>query len=384
MICASATPRILYRLALACLVPVAAIPAWADHSWAAFYDEQFPVRLEGTVTRYEWVNPNVWVFLDISSQSGRVDSWEVEFSPRYDLKRLGWTQDSVHVGDPVEIRGTRARDGSNRAHGLVIQLPNGDVLLDAPEYLTDAETEGVNPADAPTPRWPDGHPRLGPEPGQEGYWGNPSAYALYEDTGTEIVTDRNGLLIDLGQAPQLAPFRDWALALFRYRQQNYFKDDPMIYCLPPGGPRQFHARYGVRFLDQPERQRILVLSRGGNRNFRLIDMDGREIPAPRESTPTYFGYSTGRWDGDTLVVESAGYIERFWMSNGGLPHTESMRLIERFTRLDFDTLEYRVTIDDPGAYTRPWSARWTLEWIPFEDDDEYYCDDYNRELDHVN
>jgi hypothetical protein len=81
----------------------------------------------------------------------------------------------------------------------------------------------------------------------------------------------------------------------------------------------------------------------------------------------------GKWQGDTLVVQSTGYNTRFWMSNGGLPHTEAMKLTERYSRPSHDELRYEVTIDDPLTYTRPWKASWTLKWVP-GDIEESFCE----------
>jgi hypothetical protein len=75
-----------------------------------------------------------------------------------------------------------------------------------------------------------------------------------------------------------------------------------------------------------------------------------------------------------------GLAERFWFSNGGVPHGESVKLTERISRPDYDTLRYEVTVEDPGTYTRPWTASWELQWVPGEDVDEYFCDDNNREI----
>ena len=75
----------------------------------------------------------------------------------------------------------------------------------------------------------------------------------------------------------------------------------------------------------------------------------------------------GKWEGDTLVVDTRGFNEDFWFTNGGLPHTDQLRLVERFSRTDFDTLKYDVTIEDPGAYTRPWSSSSTLRWVAGEE-----------------
>jgi hypothetical protein len=90
---------------------------------------------------------------------------------------------------------------------------------------------------------------------------------------------------------------------------------------------------------------------------------------------SYYGYSTGSWEGDTLVVKSTTFNDRFWFSNGGLPHTEALQLIERFSRPEFGVLEYEVTIDDPLAYERPWTSSWTLEWMEGTDIKVSFCED---------
>jgi hypothetical protein len=181
----------------------------------------------------------------------------------------------------------------------------------------------------------------------------------------------------------VAPFQPWAEGLYEYRQRNLLKDDPMAFCLPPGGPRQFQDHYGIQIIEQPDRKRIFVISGGGNRNWRLIDMDGRALPNIEDVTPTYYGYSTGHWDGDTLVVDAQAFTERFWFTNGGLPHTENLHLTERISRPDSGTLRYQVAVNDPGAYTRPWTGGWTLQWVPNVDIEEYFCDDNNKETEHL-
>jgi len=121
--------------------------------------------------------------------------------------------------------------------------------------------------------------------------------------------------------------------------------------------------------------RILVLLGGGDRNWRVIYTDGRPVGQAAELVLSYYGTSVGRWEGDTLVVESVGFNERFWMTNGGLPHTEALHLTERFSRPDFNTLKYEVTVDDPRTYTRPWSGGWAIKWVPDEEIQEYFCED---------
>jgi len=207
------------------------------------------------------------------------------------------------------------------------------------------------------PRWPDGRVRLGAPSGRSGYWASPSARTLTE----------------LNAKNEVAPFLQWSRAVFLYRQQTKFKDDPLNRCLPPGGPRQFQQPQGVQFVEQREVGRILVLLGGGNRNWRVINTDGRPPGASAEAVPSYYGSSVGTWDGDTLVVDSVGYNERFWMGSNGVPHTEALHLTERFRRPDFGTLSYQVTIDDPRTYTRPWTAGWSLRWVD-GDVPEYFCE----------
>lgn len=341
--------------------------ASAHHSVAAEYDEKKSVTFKGAVVKFDWTNPHVFVLLDVDNAS-----WSIEFPSRIELKRDGWTQDSVHIGDVVTVDASPARDGGKSAWARMLILSSGKRLNAAP-----APFPKVSESAKPTPRWPDGHPRLGFVPGETGYWTS-TATAAMEETGSNVRINASGLLANIADAGKVAPFQPWAKGLYEYRQKNLLKDDPMAACLPPGGPRQFQVPYGIQILEQPEKQRILVMSGGGNRNWRLIHMDGR-AHQPDDVIPTYYGDSVGKWDGDTLVIDTLGFNERFWFANGGLPHTESLHETERLSRPDFNTLKYEVTVDDKGAYTRPWSASWTLHWVPNQEIEEYFCDEYNRD-----
>jgi hypothetical protein len=182
------------------------------------------------------------------------------------------------------------------------------------------------------------------------------------------------------------PFQDWARALFDYRQSRGGLDDPHARCQPAGGMRFFTVPNGMEFIDQPELNRIFIID-GENRDWRRIAMEpGRKHPPEDELIPSYFGDSIGHWEGETLVVDTVGFNEKFWFIRGGLPHTRYMHLTERFTRTDFDTLKYEVTIDDKGAYTRPWSGGWNIRWqyenydgSPGGEIHEYFCIDNERD-----
>ncbi len=241
-------------------------------------------------------------------------------------------------------------------------------------------TETDAPAQ-PAPRFADGTPNLGAVPGGKGFWG----------TGGEVFDHRGRSLPDNITLEEV-PFRPWAKALYERRQANNSMFDPHALCLPPGGPRQFQTPNGFEFIQQPELDRIIIVYGGGPRSWRVIPTDGRSLPdiTDPDLIPTYMGYSTARWEGDTLVIESTGYNEKFWMSRSGIPHTTQLHLTERLSRPDFDTLRYEVTIDDPGAYTSTWSGGFNVNWTrdnwdgtPGGEIHEYLCQDNNRDADHL-
>src|SRR5690606_37131828 len=179
--------------------------------------------------------------------------------------------------------------------------------------------------------------------------------------------------------PKVAPMQPWALGLYMHRQRRFLQDDPMfLNCKPPGGVRHMQSSLGVQLVEDRERQRIFVLMGSGNQNYRIIYLDGREQVEQvggDDDNPLYYGRSVGRWAGDTLVVDTAVFNEDFWFTNGGLPHTDQLRLIERFSRPDLDTLVYEVEVNDPGAYTQPWTSSWELRWIGGEELASYFCQD---------
>ena len=365
-----------------CLSGIALIPAaavFAHHPVQAKFDEAQQVTLTGRVTEIDWANPHIHVFINVDDPSGAFKNWAIELESPIELEWGGWRPDTLVVGDVITVEGPLARNGTEQVWAHSIVTEDGNSVFELPDDIL--ESQLGERVEGPAPRWPDGHPRLGPEPGQSGYWSVPSLHSLVE-TGVSVEMDRHGILANIGDAARVAPFQDWARDLYVMRQQNFMKEDPLfLYCIPPGGPRMFQDPYGVAFLEQPIHQRVTVLMGGGNANWRLIHLDGREPVGQitgNDNNPLFFGRGLGRWEGDSFVVDSTGFNETFWFSNGGLPHTRQLHLIERFTRIDLNTLEYEVTIDDPGAYTREWKSAWTLQWVANKDMPEHYCQD-NRQ-----
>ena len=230
-----------------------------------------------------------------------------------------------------------------------------------------------------TPHLPNGQVNMGVEPGQKGLWEGNAGSTLATNLGRGV--DNNLMNLPTNMKVPDVPFQPWARELYAFRQATSTKDDPHVRCKPSGGPRMFHTPYGMEFIDLPELQRIYVLGVGGPHTWRLIYMDGREHP--KDLDPTFQGHSVGHWEGDTLVVDSVGFNERFWFTREGFPHTEKLHLIERFTRSDSDTTKYEAIVEDPGAYTAPWTGGWYLRWQGAEEMYEYMCQDNNRDVKHM-
>jgi hypothetical protein len=346
----------------------------AHHEVTAKFDESKPLTLDGIVTLVDWRNPHAHVFFNVGGSNGEVVNWAAELDSPVQLEGSGWDRDTLQPGDSISVRGIAARDGSRQVWGeSVVQTATGRKVLFA------AAAAPVAPkAPRPVPRWPDGMPRLGAVDGNSGYWGHPTSTVLQQQ-GANVSIGPNGLLRNLADAPKVAPFQPWALGLYRHRQQRHLADDPLfLNCKPPGGVRLYQSALGVQLIEDRPHQRVFMMIGSGNNNYRIIYLDGREQQGQvrgDDDNPLYYGRSVGKWEGDTLVVDTTGFNEDFWFTNGGLPHTDQLTLTERFTRPDFDTLRYDVTIDDPGAYTQPWSASWELKWVGGEELPSYFCQD---------
>src|SRR5688572_26902032 len=365
---------VLGLVAVAIITALAIAPISAHHEIAAKLDPVKTVTMRGIVTKVDWSDPHVHVFMNVT-QSGTLSNWAVEFESPTDLFRAGYTRETVKPGDTVTVEGYPARDGSRQVWSRTFTMATGNRRV----YDVPAQTAArpTTPAQ-PTPRWPDGQPRLGPLPGGSGYWARPSSTLLVQ-SGQTVEASPHGLLRNIGDVDRVAPFQRWARDLFEYRQRNFLKDDPVfLNCMPPGGPRQFQLPYGVQFIEDREHKRIFVFVGSIDRNWRLIYLDGRAQQGQvrgDSDNPTFYGRAVGKWEGDTLVIDTKGFNERFWFSNGGLPHTDQLHLIERISRPNLNTLRYEVTVDDLGAYTKPWTSTWNLQWIAGEEMPINFCQD---------
>lgn len=203
---------------------------------------------------------------------------------------------------------------------------------------------------APVPRAADGKPDL------TGVWNGPGPGSY----------DRN-----IARDLKPSDIQPWAEALYQQRVSNMGKGAPRANCLPD--PFVYYHMVDIARMVQTPRLIVVLYQGTTNSVHRTIFTDGR--PLPTDPNPTWMGYSIGHWDGDTLVVETAGFNDRSWLDIEGHPHTEALRITERYHRRDFGHLDLEVTIDDPKTFTRPFSLKITKMLMPDTDLLESVCED---------
>jgi len=215
------------------------------------------------------------------------------------------------------------------------------------------------------PRLPDGKPNLtAPAPAVDG---KPDLSGIWR-------ADPGGYGLDLVSDLKRDEILPWADQLFRKRSEEFGRDHPGYRCMPEIGP--FYS-FGI-FKILQGRGTLAVLSEQGQ--FRNILTDGRALP--KDPNPTWMGYSVGRWEGDTFVVETSGFNDLTWLDLGGHPHTESLRVTERYRRSDFGHMKIEMTFDDPKAYRRPWTIVLNALLVPDTELLEFVCNENEKSLQH--
>jgi hypothetical protein len=225
-----------------------------------------------------------------------------------------------------------------------------------------------------TPRLADGRPNL-KAPAPRLLDGKVSFSGIWEVTpDTVMPTDgriRSKFIYDIAAArPGGAPFRPAARAVWTERQRTLGVGAPTERCLPHGIPdAMLTATLPFKMVQTPGL--TIILFEEFN-NWRQVFTDGRALPV--DPQPAWLGYSVGRWDGDTFVIETAGFNDKSWLDAGGTPHSESLRVIERLRRIDFGHMEIDFHFDDPETFTEPWSATVPFHLLPDTDLLEHHCD----------
>lgn len=170
----------------------------------------------------------------------------------------------------------------------------------------------------------------------------------------------------------------WAEALVKQRKDAAGKDDPTARCLPLSSPRSWSNFATQKIIQTADSLTILDEYMA---QYRQIHLDGR--PLPEDPEPSFKGYSVGRWEGDTLVVETTGFKDDQWLDGWGHPLTAQARTVERIRRVNYGTLEVALTVDDPKAYTKPWTTTIKLALALDTDLLEYICNENEKSLKHM-
>lgn len=174
------------------------------------------------------------------------------------------------------------------------------------------------------------------------------------------------------------PYQPWAAALVKKRRAELRLHDPLSYCLPVG-PIRLHTWSTPRKVVQTPG--LVVILNELNASYRQIFTDGR--PLPVDPNPSWNGYSTGKWQGDTLVVQSIGFRDGLWLDSTGNPLTDAARLTERFHRLNYGRMEIEITVNDPKAYTKPWTIK-LYQAIKLDTDLlDFICNENERDTSHL-
>ena len=243
---------------------------------------------------------------------------EVYFSERLMNLRSQFPTTQMRVL-PIFIAMLMATAGTVSAQWIKVQVPG-----------TPRTPEGKPNLTAPVRRTADGKPDL------SGIWNADSRASFLSLAGPGVVP----------------PLQPWALALFKERTDNSGRDKPQVRCMPHGVPDAMLVGPGYPFKIIQTPTEIVMLGEEFNQ-FRQIFTDGRSLPV--NPNPAWFGYSVGKWEGDTFVVETTGFNDGSWL-DAALPHSDALHLTERFHRLSFGKMELDITIDDPKAYTKLWKA----------------------------
>jgi hypothetical protein len=235
-----------------------------------------------------------------------------------------------------------------------------------------AEAQWLNYPTAGVPRLPDGKPNL-MAPAPRTADGRPDLFGIWEPTPKYV---RN-IAADL--KPEDVPMQPWAEALYKERLTGAHSwEEPDANCLPQGVPKIDAAPAPYKFIHMPTGIAILYEA---FTQWRQIFTDGRALPT--NPNPSWWGYSVGRWDGDSLVVDTTGFNGKAWIDQVGHPTTDALRVTERFTRRNIGQMDIQITIDDPKAYTKPWTVTESVHLVVDSELLEFVCNENNRDLEHM-
>ena len=244
------------------------------------------------------------------------------------------------------------------------------VLLAVPSFA-----QWLNYPTAKVPSGPDGKPNLS-APAPKAADGRPDLSGVWQAEGQEFFFD-----LASGLKPGEVVMLPWAKALQQRRVDREHGDDPLARCLPHGVPRvNTNGLFPFKIIQTPG---LVVILYEQLYLFRQVFLDGRKLA--ENPNPSWLGYSTGRWDGDTLVIETSGFNDQTWLDTSvGHPASEALHVIERFHRRNFGTLEVQATINDPKAYAKPWTSKIQKMNLQLDTDlMEFICNENEKDQTHM-
>jgi len=242
-----------------------------------------------------------------------------------------------------------------------------------PAYKTPKKANGEVDLNAPAPRTPDGKPDFsGVWRGAPAGGGRRGAPPPEPPPGTPPLATFNNIASTFKDGLPLTPY---ATDLLAKRKARNSKDNPEASCLPMGIMQFWTQGFPRKFVQTPG---LIVVLYEASSGIRQIFTDGRPLPPQGDPQPYYYGYSSGKWEGDTLVVETNNLRDDGWLDIIGTPLTDQARLTERFRRVSFGRMEIDITVNDPKAYTKPWTVRHVQDIMPDSDIIEFICEENNH------
>ena len=230
---------------------------------------------------------------------------------------------------------------------------------------------GAPKLDAPTPRTADGKPDL------SGLWDVEHNRTCPPDGCPDMPVGQEFINIGWSVKGGL-PYLPWAAAIAKKRTEELRIEDPTSFCLPIGIVRLHTMALLKKIVQVPG---LLVILNEHNSSYRQIFTDGR--PLPVDPNPSWVGYSSGKWEGDTLVVQTTGFRDGLWLDANGSPLTDGARVTERFRRVNYGKLEIDITVDDLKAYSAPWTVRLNQFIVLDTDLLDYICNENEQDVPHL-
>ena len=255
--------------------------------------------------------------------------------------------------------------------GVPVAVPLAAQWINYPSAGIPRSKDGKPSLAAPAPRAADGHPDF------SGIWDIEHNRPCPPEGCNDMLIGQEFMNIGWSLKDGL-PLQPWARDLVKTRTASAGKDDPITHCLPGSSVKMLTTPLLKKIVQTPG---LIVVLSERNTAYRQIFTDARPLPA--DPQPSWNGYSTAKWDGDTLVVESNGFRDDLWLDRNGSPLTESARVTERYRRLNFGKLEIELTVNDPKAYTAPWSITLNQFLMPDTELLDYVCLENEKDVRHL-